>query len=94
MERVFGWVEPIAGLRKIKLRGLAHIQGLFLCASSAAFNLKRAIRLDAAASRTGATGDARVVRPLASPVGAQPSDTIHVPRVISLSSKPVRPQSP
>lgn len=49
VERVFGWVKPIAGLRKIKLRGLAHVQGLFLFAC-AAFNLKRLVRLDAAAA--------------------------------------------
>lgn len=46
VERVFGWIKPIAGLRKIKLRGLAHVQGLFLFAC-AAFNLKRLARLDA-----------------------------------------------
>lgn len=49
VERVFGWIKPIAGLRKIKLRGLAHVQGLFLFAC-AAFNLKRLVRLDAAAA--------------------------------------------
>jgi transposase len=40
VERVFGWIKPIAGLRKIKLRGLAHVEWLFVFAC-AAFNVKR-----------------------------------------------------
>ena len=47
VERIFGWVKPIAGLRKIKLRGLAHVQWLFVFAC-AAFNLKRLATLRAA----------------------------------------------
>ena len=47
VERVFGWLKPIAGLRKIKLRGLAHVQWLFVFAC-AAFNLKRLAVLRAA----------------------------------------------
>ncbi len=46
VERVFGWIKPIAGLRKIKLRGLAHVQWLFVLAC-AAFNLKRLATLQA-----------------------------------------------
>src|SRR4030095_11523193 len=44
IERVFAWVKPIAGLRKVKLRGLADVQWLFVFAC-AAFNLKRVARL-------------------------------------------------
>ena len=47
VERVFGWIKPIAGLRKIKLRGLAHVEWLFVFAC-AAFNLKRLTALRAA----------------------------------------------
>ena len=47
IERVFAWVKPIAGLRKVKLRGLADVQWLFVFAC-AAFNLKRVARLRAA----------------------------------------------
>jgi transposase len=47
VERVFGWVKPIAGLRKIKLRGLPRVQWLFVFAC-AAFNLKRLATLRAA----------------------------------------------
>lgn len=46
VERVFGWIKPIAGLRKIKLRGLAHVEWLFVFAC-AAFNLKRLVTLRA-----------------------------------------------
>ena len=46
VERVFGWVKPIAGLRKVKLRGLAHVEWLFVFAC-AAFNLKRIANLRA-----------------------------------------------
>jgi hypothetical protein len=49
VERVFGWLKPIAGLRKIKLRGLAHVQWLFVFAC-AAFNLKRLVNLRAGAA--------------------------------------------
>ena len=47
VERVFGWIKPIAGLRKIKLRGLPHVEWLFVFAC-AAFNLKRLATLRAA----------------------------------------------
>src|SRR5215208_3468598 len=40
IERVFGWLKPIAGLRKVKLRGLPKVDALFVLAS-AAFNIKR-----------------------------------------------------
>jgi transposase len=46
VERVFGWIKPIAGLRKIKLRGLGHVEWLFVFAC-AAFNLKRLVTLRA-----------------------------------------------
>jgi transposase len=49
VERVFGWIKPIAGLRKIKLRGLAHVEWLFVFAC-AAFNLKRLATLPAGAA--------------------------------------------
>ena len=47
IERVFGWLKPIAGLRKVKWRGLPKVAGLFtfVCA---AYNLKRLVRLEAA----------------------------------------------
>ena len=44
VERVFGWIKPIAGLRKIKLRGLPRVEWLFVFAC-AAFNLKRLVTL-------------------------------------------------
>jgi hypothetical protein len=40
IERVFAWLKPIAGLRKIKLRGLPKVDQHFVFAC-AAFNLKR-----------------------------------------------------
>jgi len=49
VERVFGWIKPIAGLRKIKLRGLAHVEWLYVFAC-AAFNVKRLTTLRAAAA--------------------------------------------
>lgn len=49
VERIFGWIKPIAGLRKIKLRGLAHVEWLFVFAC-AAFNLKRLVSLRAGAA--------------------------------------------
>ncbi|MEO7890992.1 MAG: IS5 family transposase [Vicinamibacterales bacterium] len=48
IERVFAWLKPIAGLRKVKLRGLAKVDQPFVFAC-AAFNLKRLPRLIAAA---------------------------------------------
>jgi hypothetical protein len=47
VERVFGWIKPIAGLRKSKLRGLAHVEWLFAFAC-ATFNVKRLTALRAA----------------------------------------------
>jgi transposase len=44
IERVFAWLKPIAGLRKVKLRGLPKVDQLFVFAC-AAFNLKRLPRL-------------------------------------------------
>ena len=48
VERV-AWVKPIAGLRKVKLRGLARVEWLFLFAC-AAFNVKRLMTLHAQAT--------------------------------------------
>ena len=48
IERVFGWIKSVAGLRKVKLRGLAKVDGLMVFAS-AAFNLRRLSRLLAVA---------------------------------------------
>ena len=48
IERVFAWLKPIAGLRKIKLRGLGKVDQLFVFAC-AAFNLWRLPRLQAVA---------------------------------------------
>jgi transposase len=47
IEKVFGWLKPIAGLRKVKLRGLAKVSWLFQYAA-AAYNLWRIPRLTAA----------------------------------------------
>jgi transposase len=44
IERVFGWLKPIAGLREVKLRGLPKVAGLFTFAC-AAYNVKRLARL-------------------------------------------------
>jgi transposase len=49
IERVFGWLKPLAGLRKVKLRGLDKVDSLFVFAC-AAFNLRRLPRLIAAAA--------------------------------------------
>jgi transposase len=49
IERVFAWIKPIAGLRKVKLRGLARVEWLFLFAC-AAFNVKRLMTLRAQAT--------------------------------------------
>src|SRR5215204_3370756 len=49
IERAFGWLKTIAGLRKVKLRGLATVDALFVLAS-AAFNIKRIVALRAAAA--------------------------------------------
>ena len=44
IEPAFGWLKTIAGLRKVKLRGLANVDWLFVFAS-AAFNLLRLPKL-------------------------------------------------
>ena len=49
IERAFAWLKTIAGLRKVKLRGLATVDALFVFAS-AAFNIKRLMTLRAAAA--------------------------------------------
>jgi hypothetical protein len=46
IERAFGWLKTIAGVRKVKLRGLGNVDALFVFAS-AAFNIKRIVRLRA-----------------------------------------------
>jgi IS5 family transposase len=47
IEPAFGWLKTIAWIRKVKLRGLAKVDWLFVFAC-AAFNLKRLSRLLAA----------------------------------------------
>jgi transposase len=49
IERAFGWLKVIAGLRKVKLRGVATVDALFVFAS-AAFNIKRIVTLRAQAA--------------------------------------------
>ncbi len=49
IERVFAWLKTIAGLRKVKLRGLTTVDALFVFAS-AAFNIKRIVGLRATAA--------------------------------------------
>ena len=49
IERAFAWLKTIAGLRKVKLRGLTTVDALFVFAS-AAFNIKRIVGLRAAAA--------------------------------------------
>jgi transposase len=49
IERAFGWLKTIAGLRKVKLRGLANVDALFVFAG-AAFNIKRIMTLRARAA--------------------------------------------
>ena len=44
IERTFGWMKAIAGMRKVKLRGLARVDWLFVL-TAAAFNLWRIPRL-------------------------------------------------
>jgi transposase len=44
IERTFGWMKAIAGIRKIKLRGLRNVDWLFVL-TAAAFNLWRIPRL-------------------------------------------------
>jgi transposase len=47
IERTFGWMKAVAGIRKVKLRGLARVDWLFVL-TAAAFNLWRIPRLKAA----------------------------------------------
>jgi transposase len=49
IERAFGWLKTIAGLRKVKLRGLPNVDALFVFAS-AAFNIRRIVSLRARAA--------------------------------------------
>ena len=44
IEPAFGWLKTIAWIRKVKLRGLAKVDWLFVFAS-AAFNLRRLPKL-------------------------------------------------
>jgi transposase len=44
IERAFAWLKTIAGLRKVKLRGLTTVSALFVFAC-AAFNIKRILSL-------------------------------------------------
>ena len=48
IERAFGWLKTIAGMRKVKLRGVANVDALFVFAC-AAFNIKRIVTLRGAA---------------------------------------------
>jgi transposase len=49
IEKVFGWLKPIGGLRQVKLRGLEKVGWLFQYAA-AAYNLWRIPKLQAAAA--------------------------------------------
>jgi len=49
IEPAFGWLKTIAGIRKVKLRGLPNVDGRFVFAS-AAFNLLRVPKLLARAT--------------------------------------------
>ena len=44
IERTFGWMKAVAGLRKVKLRGLLNVDWLFVL-TAAAFNLWRIPKL-------------------------------------------------
>lgn len=44
IERAFGWLKTIAGMRKVKLRGVPRVDALFVFAS-AAFNIRRIVTL-------------------------------------------------
>jgi hypothetical protein len=52
IEKVFGWLRPVGGLKKGKLRGLEKVGWLFQFAA-AAFNLWRIPKLEAAACSKG-----------------------------------------
>jgi transposase len=47
IERAFGWMKSVGGMRKVKLRGLANVSWLLLM-TAAAFNLWRIPKLQAA----------------------------------------------
>jgi Transposase DDE domain len=47
IERVFGWMKAVGGMRKVKLRGLVKVDWLFVM-TAAAFNLWRIPKLQAA----------------------------------------------
>ena len=49
IERVFGWMKSVGGIRKVKLRGLLKVDWLFLM-TAAAFNLWRIPKLNTATS--------------------------------------------
>ncbi len=49
IERTFGWMKAIAGMRKVKLRGLLNVDWLFVL-TAAAFNLWRIPKLKRAAA--------------------------------------------
>lgn len=49
IERASGWLKTIAGLRKVKLRGLPNVDALFVFAI-AAFNIRRIVTLRATAA--------------------------------------------
>jgi hypothetical protein len=47
IERAFGWMKSVGGIRKVKLRGLPNVDWLFLM-TAAAFNLWRIPKLNVA----------------------------------------------
>jgi hypothetical protein len=49
IERAFGWLKTIAGMRKVKLRGREKVDAVFVFAC-AAFNIKRLVTLRATAA--------------------------------------------
>jgi transposase len=49
IERAFAWLKTIAGLRKVKIRGLTAVNALFVFAC-AAFNIKRILTLRVASA--------------------------------------------
>jgi IS5 family transposase len=56
IERAFAWLKAIAGVRKVKLRGLPTVNALFVFAS-AAFNIKRIVTFRAAAACGAMSGN-------------------------------------
>ena len=47
IERTFGWMKAVGGMRKVKLRGLLNVDWLFVM-TAAAFNLMRIPKVIAA----------------------------------------------